>query len=131
MEWYLVVPIMLGWMVLCYGWATLGRHFVENYADSAYEIEGLFYWLVWAACLVLWPVVAFSSGIRFDWYWWLMMFDILGIPYSLSITVSDIITFGYTRGDEGEVSVIEYTFLWLLVTAIWPLQWLRKRYELV
>ncbi|HVX58481.1 MAG TPA: hypothetical protein VG964_01965 [Candidatus Saccharimonadales bacterium] len=130
MEWYFVAPIMLGWMVLCYGWAIIGRHLVESYADSPFDIEGLFYWIVWAACLFSWPVVAFSSDIRFDWYWWLVMFDILGLPYSLAVTISDIWTFGYTYDDRGEAAIVEYTILWLLVTVIWPLQWARKRFEL-
>lgn len=131
MEWYLVIPILAGWIILCYGWAITGPQMLDSLVGNHDGLAELLYWLIGMSCLLSWPLAAFAFRVRFDWYWWLLMFDLLGLPWSLSVSSGDIAKNGYTYGEKGEGAQIEWTFMWLVVTAIWPLQCLRKRFKLL
>ncbi len=124
MAWYWAVSIVAAWITLTYLWGLFGVNLLVRLTEGDLGFAEFYFWVGLVCCGLSWPVIALKYDIGVSWYWWLLMFDVIGIPWAIMVTVDNIHDRGYTYGSPGVKARIGWSIWWLLASFFWPLQWM-------
>lgn len=121
MAWYWAISISIVWLTVVYVWGFFGIYAVER-SGLAVDDNGKFdEWSGWMFVVMglivlfpIWPMVAIKLGLvnGLSWYWWLLIVDIIGLPWSLPVAIGK--------------SLDHHSAGYLFLGLFWPFQWMAE-----